>query len=124
MVHHNPHPPREEVVTIRGPINRAQPPFICFSLTGFYTFLPNFLSYFQTCPGLGTLGTTHGHLDLSLRSPTSLISHRAVAGASVPTHFPEIAAAAPPLGSLTRSSKPSLATLKAVSSTLFLVQRG
>ncbi|PKI56388.1 hypothetical protein CRG98_023218 [Punica granatum] len=50
--------------------------------------------------GFGTFGTTHGHLDPSLRCPTSPTSHRTVAGASVPTHFPETAVAAPPLGSL------------------------
>ncbi|PKI46290.1 hypothetical protein CRG98_033316 [Punica granatum] len=61
-------------------------------------------------PGLGTFGSAHGHLDLPLRSPTNPISHRAVARASVPTRFPETAAAAPLSGHSTHSSKPSLAT--------------
>ncbi|PKI42624.1 hypothetical protein CRG98_036987 [Punica granatum] len=69
-------------------------------------------------------GFAHGHLDLSLRSPTNPISHRAVVGASVPTHFPETAVAVLPPGSPTRSFKPSLATLKAASPTLSLVHRG
>ncbi|PKI41503.1 hypothetical protein CRG98_038105 [Punica granatum] len=85
--------PREEVVTVRGPINR-----------------------------LGTFRSVHGHLDLPLRSLTKPISHRAVAGASVPTRFLETAAAAPLSGHSTRNSKPSLATLKAASPTLSLVQ--
>ncbi|PKI78459.1 hypothetical protein CRG98_001099 [Punica granatum] len=116
--------PREEVVTVRGPINRAQPPFHHFSLTGFFVFIPNSFSLFRVRPGLGTFGSTHGHLDLPLRSPTNPISHRAVAGASVPTRFPETVAATPLSGHSTCSSKPSLATLKAASPTLFLVQRG
>ncbi|PKI62730.1 hypothetical protein CRG98_016875 [Punica granatum] len=74
--------------------------------------------------GLGTFGSAHGHLDLPLRSPTNPVSHRAVAGASMPTRFPETAATAPLSGRSTRSSKPSLATLKAASLTLFLLQRG
>ncbi|PKI67227.1 hypothetical protein CRG98_012368 [Punica granatum] len=55
--------------------------------------------------GLGTFGTTHGRLDLPLRSPTSPISHRAVAEASVPTRFPETAAAAPLSGYSTRNAQ-------------------
>ncbi|PKI06690.1 hypothetical protein CRG98_049615, partial [Punica granatum] len=50
--------PREEVVMVRGPINR-----------------------------LGTFGSAHDHLDLPLRSPTSPTLHRAVTGASMPTPF-------------------------------------
>ncbi|PKI47576.1 hypothetical protein CRG98_032031 [Punica granatum] len=102
--------PREEVVTVRGPISRAPPPFHHFSLTGFFVFILNFFSLFQACPGLGTFGSVHGHLDLPLRSPTNPISHRAVAGASVPTRFPETVAAEPLSGHSTRSSKPSLST--------------
>ncbi|PKI74529.1 hypothetical protein CRG98_005071 [Punica granatum] len=79
--------PREEVVTVRGPINRAQPPFTRFSLTGFHSLLPNFLSHFRVHSGLGTLGAAHGHLDPPFRSPTSPTLHRAVTGASVPTPF-------------------------------------
>ncbi|PKI46778.1 hypothetical protein CRG98_032828 [Punica granatum] len=94
---------REEVVTIRGPIHRAQPPFHSFSLTGFFVFISNFLSLFRVHPGFGTFGTTHGRLDPSLRSPTSLISHRAVAGASVPTHFLRSCRGCPSLGSFTRN---------------------
>ncbi|PKI52025.1 hypothetical protein CRG98_027580 [Punica granatum] len=56
--------------------------------------------------GLGTFGTTHGRLDPSLRSPTSPISHRAVAGASVSTHFLPSCRGCLPLGSLTRSLQP------------------
>ncbi|PKI32197.1 hypothetical protein CRG98_047412, partial [Punica granatum] len=52
---------------------------------------------------LGTLGTTHDRLDLSLRSPTRPTSHRAVAGARVPTRSPETVAAMRPSGSPTRS---------------------
>ncbi|PKI40351.1 hypothetical protein CRG98_039259 [Punica granatum] len=87
--------PREEVVTVRGPTNRAQPSFTCFSLTGFLSFLLNFLSHFRVCSGLGTFGFAHGRLDLSLRSPTNPTLHRAVAGVNVPSHFPETTAAAP-----------------------------
>ncbi|PKI77230.1 hypothetical protein CRG98_002351 [Punica granatum] len=65
-----------------------------FLLPGSTRFLPYFLSHFQACPGLGTFGSAHGHLDLLLRSPTSSTPHRAVAGARVPTHFPRTAAAA------------------------------
>ncbi|PKI62720.1 hypothetical protein CRG98_016883 [Punica granatum] len=74
-------------------------------LPGSTRFLPNFPSHFQACPGLGTFGTTHGRLDLPLRSPTSPISHRAVTGASVPTCFPETAAAAPLSGHSTRNAQ-------------------
>ncbi|PKI41778.1 hypothetical protein CRG98_037830 [Punica granatum] len=80
--------PREEVVTVRGPINHAQPPFHHYSLTGFFVSIPNFFSLFWVCLGFGTFGSTHGHLDLPLRSPTNPVSHRAVAGTSVPTRFP------------------------------------
>ncbi|PKI59330.1 hypothetical protein CRG98_020285 [Punica granatum] len=96
--------------------------FIVFLFTGFLAFTPSFLSLFRVRPGLGTFGSAHGHLDLPLRSPMNPISHRAVAGASVPTRFLETAAAAPLSGHSTRSSKPSLATLKAASPTLFLVR--
>ncbi|PKI58441.1 hypothetical protein CRG98_021199 [Punica granatum] len=75
--------PREEVVTIRGPIHRTQPPFHLFFLYRVLFPLPCVHSLFQVHLGIGTFGTTHGHLDPSLRSPTSLIPHRAVAGASV-----------------------------------------
>ncbi|PKI60868.1 hypothetical protein CRG98_018741 [Punica granatum] len=56
--------------------------------------------------GLGTFGTTHERLDPSPRSPTNSISHHAVAGASVRTHFlPSCRGCLPP-GSLTRSLQP------------------
>ncbi|OWM71004.1 hypothetical protein CDL15_Pgr012381 [Punica granatum] len=116
--------PREEVVTVRGPTNRAQPSFTRFSLTGFLSFLPNFLSHFRIYSGLGTLGTAHGHLDPPLRSPTSLISHRAVTEASVPTPFFPSCRDCHLSGPFTRSLKPSLATLKATSPTLLLAHRG
>ncbi|PKI56239.1 hypothetical protein CRG98_023370 [Punica granatum] len=95
--------PCEEVVTVRGPINRAQPSFIRFSLTGFLTFLPNFLSHFRVCSGLGTFGSAHGHLDPPLRSPTNPTLHCTVTGASMPSHSPETAAAVPSPGSPTRN---------------------
>ncbi|PKI70909.1 hypothetical protein CRG98_008704 [Punica granatum] len=95
--------PSEEVVTIRGPIHRAQPPFHLFFLYWVPFPLPSFLSRFQACPGFGTFKTTHGRLDPSLRSPTSPIPHRVVAGASVPAHFPSSCRGCLPLGSLTRS---------------------
>ncbi|PKI78559.1 hypothetical protein CRG98_001066 [Punica granatum] len=91
---------------------------------GFFIFLPGFISLFRVCLGLGTFGPAHDHLDLPLRSPTNPVSHRAVARASVSTFFPETAAAAPLSSHSTRNSKPSLATLKAASPTLFLVHRG
>ncbi|OWM91564.1 hypothetical protein CDL15_Pgr012323 [Punica granatum] len=116
--------PREEVITVRGPINRAQPPFHHFSLTGFFVFIPNFFSLFRVRPGLGTFGSAHGHLDLPLRSPTSPTSHRAVPGASVPTSFFPSCCGCFPLGLLTRSLQPSLATPMAASPTLFLSQPG
>ncbi|PKI59968.1 hypothetical protein CRG98_019635 [Punica granatum] len=47
----------------------------------------DFLSLFRVCLGLGTFGTFHELLDLSLRSPRSPILHRAMVGASVPTPF-------------------------------------
>ncbi|PKI32499.1 hypothetical protein CRG98_047110 [Punica granatum] len=80
--------PREEVVMIRGSIHRAQPSFHLFFLYRVPFPLPSFLSRFQACPGFGMFGTTHGRLDPSLRSPTSPFPHRAVAGTSVPAHFP------------------------------------
>ncbi|PKI58157.1 hypothetical protein CRG98_021445 [Punica granatum] len=95
--------PREEVVTIREPIHHAQPLFHLFFLYRVPFPLPSFLSRFQVYPAFGTFGTTHGRLDPSFRSPTSPISHRAVAGASVPTHFPSSCRGCFPLGSLTRS---------------------
>ncbi|PKI47120.1 hypothetical protein CRG98_032489 [Punica granatum] len=116
--------PHEEVVAIRGPIHRAQPPFHSFFFTGFLVFIPNFLSLFRVRLGLCTFGSVHSHLDLPLRSPRSSTSHHAVTGASVPTHFPRAATTAPLSGHSTCSSKPSLATLKAASPTLFLLQRG
>ncbi|PKI34499.1 hypothetical protein CRG98_045110, partial [Punica granatum] len=79
--------PREEVVTFRGPTDRAQPSLSRFSLTGSTDFLPGFLSHFRVCSGLGKLRSAHSHLDLPLRSPTSPTLHRAVTGASVPTLF-------------------------------------
>ncbi|PKI64424.1 hypothetical protein CRG98_015183 [Punica granatum] len=109
--------PREEVVTVRGPINRAQPP-------GSTRFLPYFPLHFQACPGLVMFRSAHGHLDLLLRSPTSPTPHRAVAGTRVPTHFPRTAAAASSRVSQPVTLKPSLANLKAASPTLFLMQRG
>ncbi|PKI46553.1 hypothetical protein CRG98_033055 [Punica granatum] len=98
---------REEVVTIRGPIHRARPPFYRFSLTG-----------------RGTLGSARAHLDLPLRSPTSPTPHRAVPGARVPSRSPETNRGCPFSGHSTRSFKPSLATLTATSPTLSLVHRG
>ncbi|PKI49421.1 hypothetical protein CRG98_030191 [Punica granatum] len=98
--------PREEVVTIRGPIHRAQPPFHRYSLTGFSVFIPDFLSLFRVHLGLGTFGSVHGRVDLPLRSPRSPTSHRAVTGASVPTHFPLSCRGCLPLGSSTRSPQP------------------
>ncbi|PKI65583.1 hypothetical protein CRG98_014083, partial [Punica granatum] len=95
--------PREEVVMIRGPIHRAQPPFHLFYLYRVPFPLTSFLSRFQACPGFGTFRTTHGRLDPSLRSPTSSIPHRAVVGASVPAHFPSSRRGCLPLGSLTHS---------------------
>ncbi|PKI75827.1 hypothetical protein CRG98_003742 [Punica granatum] len=82
-----PNLPREEVVTVRVPYNRAQPPFHFFLLIGFRYFLPSFLSPFRVCPGLGTFGTVHERLDPSLRSPRSPILHRAAVGVDVPTPF-------------------------------------
>ncbi|PKI60089.1 hypothetical protein CRG98_019524 [Punica granatum] len=79
--------PREEVVTVREPYNRAQPPFHFFLLIGFCYFLPSFLSPFRVCPGLGTFGIVHERLGLSLRSPRSPILHRAAVGVIVPTSF-------------------------------------
>ncbi|PKI76953.1 hypothetical protein CRG98_002663 [Punica granatum] len=58
----------------------------------------------------------------SIKSPTNPVSHRAVAGASVPTRFPEIAATALLSGRSTRSSKPSLATLKEELAVTFLAR--
>ncbi|PKI36895.1 hypothetical protein CRG98_042714 [Punica granatum] len=112
---------REEVVTIRGPINCAQPPFTCFPHTGFHSFLPNFLSHFRVHLGFGTLGAAHGHLDPSLRSPTSPTSHRAVPGARVPSRSPETSRGCLLSGCSTRDPKLSLATLVAASPTLSLV---
>ncbi|OWM68073.1 hypothetical protein CDL15_Pgr023296 [Punica granatum] len=77
--------PRDEVVTVRGPIHRAQPPFQPFLLYRVHFSLPSFLSLFRACPGFGTFGTIHERLDLSLRSPMSPILHRAVVGANVPS---------------------------------------
>ncbi|PKI54256.1 hypothetical protein CRG98_025350, partial [Punica granatum] len=77
--------------------------FVRFSLTGFLAFLPNFLSRFRVCSGLGTFGSAYGHLDSPLRSPTSPTLHLAVPGACVPAHSPETAAAVLPLGSPTHS---------------------
>ncbi|PKI39124.1 hypothetical protein CRG98_040484, partial [Punica granatum] len=73
------------------------------------------------CSGLGTLGSAHGHLDPPLRSPTSPILHRAVTRASVPTPFYPTCRGCLLSGPSTRSLKPSLATLKATSPTLFLI---
>ncbi|PKI61270.1 hypothetical protein CRG98_018334 [Punica granatum] len=112
--------PREEVATVRGPINRAQPPFHHFSLTGFFVFISNFFSLFRVRPGLGTFGSAHSHLDLPLRSLTSPTSHRVVPEASVPTSFFPSCRGCFPLGLLTRSLQPSLATSSAASPTLFL----
>ncbi|PKI68465.1 hypothetical protein CRG98_011154 [Punica granatum] len=114
--------PREEVVTIRGLIHRAQSPFHLFFLYRVLFPLPCIDSLFRVHLGFGTFGTTRGRLDPSLRSPTSPIPHRVVAKASVPTHFPETVAAAPLSGHSTRSSDPSLATPTAASPTLFLLQ--
>ncbi|PKI26050.1 hypothetical protein CRG98_049261, partial [Punica granatum] len=72
----------------------------------------------------GTLGSARAHLDLPLRSPTSLTPHRAVPGARVPSRSPEAAAAVLLSGHSTRDPKPSLATLVAASPTLSLVHRG
>ncbi|PKI26194.1 hypothetical protein CRG98_049117, partial [Punica granatum] len=55
---------------------------------------------------LGTFGSVHGRLDLPLRSPRSLTSHRAVTGASVPTHFPSSCRGCLPLESSTRRPQP------------------
>ncbi|PKI71952.1 hypothetical protein CRG98_007635 [Punica granatum] len=93
-------------------------------LPGSTRFLLYFLSHFQACPGLGTFGSAHEHLDLLLRSPTSPTPHSTVAGARVPTHFPRTAAAASSRVSQPVTLKPSLATLRAASPTLFLAHRG
>ncbi|PKI55768.1 hypothetical protein CRG98_023836, partial [Punica granatum] len=69
--------PCEEVVTVREPYNHAQPLF--------HSLLPSFLSSFRVCPGIGTFGTIHECLDLSLKRPRSLISLGVVVGASVPS---------------------------------------
>ncbi|PKI50113.1 hypothetical protein CRG98_029509 [Punica granatum] len=98
--------------------------FIVPSLTGLFAFAPKFLSLFRVHLGLGTFGSAHGHLDLLLRSPTSLTPHRAVARVRVPTRFPRTAAAASSRVSQPVTLKPSLATLKAASPTLFLAHRG
>ncbi|PKI66599.1 hypothetical protein CRG98_013008 [Punica granatum] len=79
--------PHEVVVTVRGPIHRAQPPFHPFLLYRVLFSLPNFLSLFRACPGFGMFGSVHERLDSPLRSPTSSILHRAVVGARVPTPF-------------------------------------
>ncbi|PKI70968.1 hypothetical protein CRG98_008642 [Punica granatum] len=79
--------PREEVVTIRGPIHRAQPQSHSFPFIRFRRFSPSFLSLFRVCSSLGTLGVVRERLGLPLKSPRSPISRRAVAGASVPTSF-------------------------------------
>ncbi|PKI32047.1 hypothetical protein CRG98_047562, partial [Punica granatum] len=74
--------------------------------------------------GLGTFGSVHERLDPPLRSPTSLTSHRAVPGTSVPTPFFPSCRDGLLFGSHTRSFKLSLATPTAASPTLFLTQRG
>ncbi|OWM70407.1 hypothetical protein CDL15_Pgr008696 [Punica granatum] len=121
---HNPHLSREEVVTVRGPINRAQPPFIRFSLTGFLSFFTEVSLTFRVYSGLGTLGAAHGHLDPPLRSPTSLALHRAVPGALVPTRFSTDCRGCQPSGPSLVATYPGLATPTTASPTLFLVQRG
>ncbi|PKI64527.1 hypothetical protein CRG98_015090 [Punica granatum] len=79
---------REEVVVmIRGPINRAQPPFIRFSLIGFSVFIPELFLTFSSLSRAWHVRDYPWGLDLSLRSPTNSILHRAVTGASVPTPF-------------------------------------
>ncbi|PKI70483.1 hypothetical protein CRG98_009117 [Punica granatum] len=60
--------PREEVVTVREPYDRAQPPFRSFLLVGFHYFYRVFPQRFW-----------------SPRSPTL---HRAMVGVIVPTSFP------------------------------------
>ncbi|PKI31297.1 hypothetical protein CRG98_048312, partial [Punica granatum] len=72
----------------------------------------------------GTFGTLHEHLDLPFRSPTNPTLHHAVVGASVPSHFPETAAAAIFRVLQLVTLKPSLATPTATSPTLFLVHQG
>ncbi|PKI61055.1 hypothetical protein CRG98_018557 [Punica granatum] len=116
--------PREEVVTVRGPIHRAQPPFHPFLFYRVPRLLPSFFSLFRACLGLGTIGTTHERLDPSLRSPTRPILHLAVAGARVPTRFPGTAAAAISRVPQPVTPKPSLATPTTASPTPLLVQRG
>ncbi|PKI67626.1 hypothetical protein CRG98_011982 [Punica granatum] len=97
--------PREEVVTVRGPIHRAQPPFHLFLLYRVPFFLPNFLSLFRACPGFGTFVAVHERLDSPLRSPTSPILHCAVVGASVPTPFSPSCRCCHLTGPVTRSAQ-------------------
>ncbi|PKI59462.1 hypothetical protein CRG98_020152 [Punica granatum] len=70
--------------------------------------------------GLGTFGTFHERLDLSLRSPRSLILHRVVVGASVPTPFSPSCRCRCLTGAHCPSRPASLATPKATSPILSL----
>ncbi|PKI32359.1 hypothetical protein CRG98_047250, partial [Punica granatum] len=92
--------PREEVVAVRGPTNRAQPPFSPLLPCRVLVTLPSFLSLFPACSGFGTSGAFHDHPDMLPRSPTNPTLHLAVVGVSVPSRFPVIAAAAPYPGNL------------------------
>ncbi|PKI34314.1 hypothetical protein CRG98_045295 [Punica granatum] len=79
--------PREEVVTVREPTYRAQPPFRPFHFYRVSRLLPSFFLLFPIHLGLGTFGFVHGGQYLPLRNPTSPTSHRAVPRASVLTPF-------------------------------------
>ncbi|PKI50217.1 hypothetical protein CRG98_029400 [Punica granatum] len=80
--------PREKVVTVQEPYNRAQPPSRLSLLIGFRCFSLFFLLSFQVCPGPCTFETIHERLDLSLRSPRNLTLLDVVIGVVVPTSFP------------------------------------
>ncbi|PKI69608.1 hypothetical protein CRG98_010000 [Punica granatum] len=79
--------PREEVITVREPSIRAQPPIRFFSLIRFPQFLPIICSPFSGLFRLCMFKAYHEHLDLFLRSSRNSISLGAVAGAGVPTPF-------------------------------------
>ncbi|PKI64517.1 hypothetical protein CRG98_015080 [Punica granatum] len=85
------------------PVIQVYPGSCIRSIPVIQVYLGSCIGVYPGHSGLGTFGSAHGHLDPSLRSPTSPTLHRAVTGASVPNHFPETATATPSPGSLTRN---------------------
>ncbi|PKI50476.1 hypothetical protein CRG98_029135 [Punica granatum] len=116
MCHFSPRLRRVVPSRSKGPSRPTISPVKRWSRSESLSTVHNPRSTLSLLSGLGTFAAVHDRLDPSLSSPRSLILHRAVVRASVPTPFSSRCFT----GVFALDVQPSLATLIATSSTPFL----